>query len=99
MTFDHHKFTNTWNAVLIDGDWRLVQCNWAARHLVFQRDLDATQTRASVEHSEPSENGTSISEISGATAAASKKRGDSLRYQTVWNFCYMVSFLRAVREN
>ena len=25
------KFTNTWNAVLIDDEWRFVQCNWGAR--------------------------------------------------------------------
>ncbi|CAF1420648.1 unnamed protein product [Adineta steineri] len=32
------KFTNTWNAVLIDGEWRFVQCNWGARHLVMSKD-------------------------------------------------------------
>ena len=25
------KFTNTWNAVVIEGEWRFVQCNWGAR--------------------------------------------------------------------
>ena len=25
------NFQNTWNAVLIDGDWWPVQCNWGAR--------------------------------------------------------------------
>ena len=24
-------FQNTWNCVLIAGDWRLIQCNWGAR--------------------------------------------------------------------
>jgi hypothetical protein len=34
MKIQPGKFTNTWNAVLIDDEWRFVQCNWAARHLV-----------------------------------------------------------------
>ncbi|CAF0940303.1 unnamed protein product [Didymodactylos carnosus] len=32
------KFTNTWNAVVIDDEWRFVQCNWGARHLVMSKD-------------------------------------------------------------
>ncbi|GAB1606427.1 hillarin-like [Argonauta hians] len=32
------SFQNTWNVVNIDGDWRLVQCNWGARHLVLNKD-------------------------------------------------------------
>ena len=31
MKIQPEMFQNTWNAVLIDGDWRLVQCNWGAR--------------------------------------------------------------------
>jgi hypothetical protein len=31
MRIAEGKFTNTWNAVLIDGEWRFVQCNWGAR--------------------------------------------------------------------
>lgn len=31
MKIQSDMFQNTWNAVLIDGDWRLVQCNWGAR--------------------------------------------------------------------
>lgn len=31
MKIKPEHFQNTWNAVLIDGDWRLVQCNWGAR--------------------------------------------------------------------
>ncbi|XP_076440831.1 hillarin-like [Babylonia areolata] len=31
-------FQNTWNAVLVCGEWRLVQCNWGARHLVLSKD-------------------------------------------------------------
>jgi transglutaminase/protease-like cytokinesis protein 3 len=31
MHISEGKFTNTWNAVLIDGEWRFVQCNWGAR--------------------------------------------------------------------
>ncbi|KAI3379610.1 hypothetical protein SNEBB_011356 [Seison nebaliae] len=37
------KFTNTWNAVLIDGEWRFVQCNWGARHLVMSKDKKAKE--------------------------------------------------------
>lgn len=38
MKIQPEMFQNTWNAVLIDGDWRLVQCNWGARHLVLNKD-------------------------------------------------------------
>lgn len=31
MQITPDTFQNTWNAVLIDGDWRLIQCNWGAR--------------------------------------------------------------------
>lgn len=31
MKFEGNMFRNTWNAVLIEGEWRLVQCNWGAR--------------------------------------------------------------------
>ncbi len=33
MRIAEGKFTNTWNAVLIDGEWRFVQCNWGARFI------------------------------------------------------------------
>ncbi|KAI0987407.1 hypothetical protein GJ496_006614 [Pomphorhynchus laevis] len=32
------QFLNTWNSVLIDDEWRFVQCNWGARHLVMCKD-------------------------------------------------------------
>lgn len=38
MKIQPGKFTNTWNAVLIEGEWRFVQCNWGARHLVMSKD-------------------------------------------------------------
>jgi len=38
MRIGDGKFTNTWNAVVIDGEWRFVQCNWGARHLVMSKD-------------------------------------------------------------
>ncbi|KAL8576564.1 hypothetical protein ACOMHN_003122 [Nucella lapillus] len=38
MTLSPDTFHNTWNAVLIAGDWRLIQCNWGARHLVLSKD-------------------------------------------------------------
>ena len=31
MKIREDTFQNTWNAVLIDGDWWPVQCNWGAR--------------------------------------------------------------------
>lgn len=39
MKIPEDKFTNTWNVVLIMGDWWPVQCNWGARHLVLNKDL------------------------------------------------------------
>ncbi|ESN91148.1 hypothetical protein HELRODRAFT_194540 [Helobdella robusta] len=36
-------FLNVWNVVLINGDWRPVQCNWGARHLVMHRDPQQQQ--------------------------------------------------------
>ncbi|KAK2156530.1 hypothetical protein LSH36_211g04058 [Paralvinella palmiformis] len=38
MKIREDTFQNTWNAVLIDGDWWPVQCNWGARHLVLNKD-------------------------------------------------------------
>ncbi|KAL5021542.1 hypothetical protein ScPMuIL_000697 [Solemya velum] len=38
MQIKENSFQNTWNAVFVDGDWRLVQCNWGARHLVLNKD-------------------------------------------------------------
>ena len=32
MKIPEDKFTNTWNVVLIMGDWWPVQCNWGARY-------------------------------------------------------------------
>jgi len=36
MKFEGNSYRNTWNAVLIDGEWRLVQCNWGARYVICQ---------------------------------------------------------------
>lgn len=44
MKIEPESFQNTWNAVLIDGDWRLVQCNWGARHLVLNKDKKKTDS-------------------------------------------------------
>lgn len=41
MKIREDTFQNTWNAVLIDGDWWPVQCNWGARHLVLDKDARA----------------------------------------------------------
>ncbi|CAH1773301.1 unnamed protein product [Owenia fusiformis] len=43
MRMRSDTFQNTWNAVLIAGDWRLVQCNWGARHLVLNKDMKKTK--------------------------------------------------------
>nr|KAG5698280.1 hypothetical protein BaRGS_016982 [Batillaria attramentaria] len=40
MKITPETFQNTWNAVLIAGDWRLIQCNWGARHLVLSKDRE-----------------------------------------------------------
>ena len=32
MAIKDNSFTNTWNAVFVDGNWRFVQCNWGARY-------------------------------------------------------------------
>jgi len=39
MKIREDSFQNTWNVVLILGDWWPVQCNWGARHLVLNKDL------------------------------------------------------------
>lgn len=38
MKIREDTFQNTWNVVLILGDWWPVQCNWGARHLVLNKD-------------------------------------------------------------
>ncbi|KAK0065116.1 hillarin [Biomphalaria pfeifferi] len=40
MKISPTTFQNTWNAVLIDREWRLIQCNWGARHLVLSKDKE-----------------------------------------------------------
>ena len=34
MKIREESFQNTWNAVLIDGHWWPVQCNWGARYVL-----------------------------------------------------------------
>ncbi|CAJ0587060.1 unnamed protein product, partial [Mesorhabditis spiculigera] len=40
LKFDEgsYRFRNTWNAAYLDGNWRFVQCNWGARHLVNAKE-------------------------------------------------------------
>ncbi|XP_060072641.1 hillarin-like [Ylistrum balloti] len=47
MKIQPDTFQNTWNAVLIDGDWRLIQCNWGARHLVLNKDKNKAKEKSS----------------------------------------------------
>ena len=56
MRIQPGKFTNTWNAVLIDGEWRFVQCNWGARHLVMSKDkkIDDTSSNRMSQQTKPS---------------------------------------------
>ncbi|CAF0923434.1 unnamed protein product [Brachionus calyciflorus] len=49
MKIQPGKFTNTWNAVLIDGEWRFVQCNWGARHLVMSKDKKLEDTNPKIQ--------------------------------------------------
>lgn len=87
MKIQPGKFTNTWNAVLIDGEWRFVQCNWGARHLVMSKDKklngvsstanvqQAATTAATTTTSETSSNGTSTN------GQSSKPSRDKIKYQ------------------
>ncbi|KAK6188332.1 hypothetical protein SNE40_004527 [Patella caerulea] len=45
MKITPETFQNTWNCVLIDGDWRLIQCNWGARHLVMNKDKERDKVK------------------------------------------------------
>lgn len=70
MKIQPEMFQNTWNAVLIDGDWRLVQCNWGARHLVLNKDRKRGDKN---KENEVKENGKADDK--------SSKSKDKIRYQ------------------
>ena len=70
MKIQPGKFTNTWNAILIDGEWRFVQCNWGARHLVMSKDKKVESANTSI-------NSTNTT----ATAPAGKPSRDKIKYQ------------------
>lgn len=74
MKIQPEMFQNTWNAVLIDGDWRLVQCNWGARHLVLNKD----RKRGDSAKNKDKEN--SVKE-NGKKDEKSSKSKDKIRYQ------------------
>ncbi|KAH3848756.1 hypothetical protein DPMN_091136, partial [Dreissena polymorpha] len=78
MKIQPEMFQNTWNAVLIDGDWRPVQCNWGARHLVLNKD----RKRGSPGDKQAAENGVKDGEKNGGGKddKASKSK-DKIRYQ------------------
>jgi hypothetical protein len=46
MKIRDDTFQNTWNVVLILGDWWPVQCNWGARHLVLNKDIQELTSKA-----------------------------------------------------
>ncbi|WAR24738.1 HIL-like protein [Mya arenaria] len=78
MKIQPEMFQNTWNAVLIDGDWRLVQCNWGARHLVLNKDR-----KRGAPNDKPQENG--VKNGGGKDKEKgddkSSKSKDKIRYQ------------------
>ena len=71
MKIQPGKFTNTWNAVLIDGEWRFVQCNWGARHLVMSKDKKAETTATTTTTTTPST----------PSSSSSKPSRDKIKYQ------------------
>ncbi|KAL4236037.1 hypothetical protein ACF0H5_004423 [Mactra antiquata] len=75
MRIQPEMFQNTWNAVLIDGDWRLVQCNWGARHLVLNKDRKRGGSAG-----KSKENGVN-GEDKTKTDDKSGKSKDKIRYQ------------------
>ncbi|XP_021342152.1 hillarin-like isoform X1 [Mizuhopecten yessoensis] len=38
MRIEGATFRNSWTAVAIDGNWRIVNCTWAARHVTGHKD-------------------------------------------------------------
>lgn len=87
MKIQPGKFTNTWNAVLIDGEWRFVQCNWGARHLVMSKDKKAVgvATAAATSVNNNNNNNVSVSDVvaggPAAAASSSKPSRDKIKYQ------------------
>ncbi|KAK7485284.1 hypothetical protein BaRGS_00023535, partial [Batillaria attramentaria] len=54
MKITPETFQNTWNAVLIAGDWRLIQCNWGASMMNTTSSLTLTSSSRSSGRTTPS---------------------------------------------
>ena len=81
MKIQPGKFTNTWNAILIDGEWRFVQCNWGARHLVMSKDKKVESSSANTSNNSSNVSSSTTATAPAVAAASSKPSRDKIKYQ------------------